>query len=265
MRSIPSTWLHTKQVGRQIAYFEEIDSTNLEAKRNQERVDGHGMVFLAEQQNQGRGRMGRNWVSPKGTGVWMSILLKPEFPTTQASQVTLIAALAVADAIKKVAGLEGMIKWPNDIVVNRKKVCGILTEMGVIEDKIQYLVVGIGINVNTEEFPEEIRATATSLKIEGDKVIERECLVAEILNSFELYYEHFCTDGDLSRLTKYYNSILINKGKKVKIVGNLKEDSFIGEAIGIDELGRLLVRLEDGTIEIIVSGEVSVRGLYGYV
>ena len=112
MRSIPSTWLHTKQIGKQIAFFEEIDSTNLEAKRNQERVDGHGMVFLAEQQNQGRGRMGRNWVSPKGTGVWMSILLKPEFPTTQASQVTLIAALAVADAIKKVAGLEGMIKWP---------------------------------------------------------------------------------------------------------------------------------------------------------
>ena len=265
MRKIPKALLHTRSFGKQIEYFEEIDSTNLEAKRNQEQVDGHGMVFLAEQQSLGRGRMGRAWVSPKGTGIWMSLLLKPEFPTSQASQITLLAALAVADAIKKVTGLEGKIKWPNDIVVNQKKVCGILTEMGVIQDRIQYLVVGIGINVNTEHFPNEISDIATSLKLEGGKIFAREEIVAELLNYFEQYYDNFCKDGNLGQIIKYYNSILINKGKKVKIVENSKEDSFIGEALGIDEAGRLLVRLDNGEVQTIVSGEVSVRGLFGYV
>lgn len=263
MKQIPQAKLKTKRIGRQIILFDEIDSTNLEAKRHQDGEDTDGMVFIAEQQNQGRGRLGRSWVSPKETGIWMSILLKPEFSPESASQVTLLAALATADAIRTVTGLDCQIKWPNDLVVNGKKVCGILVEMGACENKIQYLVAGIGINVNTEYFPDEIKDMATSLKIESGSSCVREDIVAELLNRFEFYYEEFMKTTSLKNIVNYYNSILINKGKKVKIIGNVSTD--IGEALGIDETGRLLVRMDDGEERAIVSGEVSVRGLYGYV
>lgn len=263
MKQIPQTMLHTHTIGRKIFYLDEIDSTNLEAKRHQDEMESNGMVFLAELQNQGRGRLGRSWSSPKETGIWMSILLKPKFPAETASQVTIIAALATVDAIREVTNLNCQIKWPNDLVLNGKKVCGILTEMGVCEKQIQYLVAGIGINVNTDAFPEEIKSVASSLRIEGGQVYEREKIVAQLLNRFEVYFEEFCKIGNLKNIVNYYNSVLINKGKKVKIVENMKTD--IGEALGIDETGRLLVRMEDGHEHSIVSGEVSVRGLYGYV
>lgn len=263
MKQIPEEKLTTKVIGRQVRYFDELDSTNLEAKRHKKDEECHGMVFLAEQQNHGKGRLGRSWVSPKETGIWLSILLKPCFSPDLASQITLLAALATADAIRKVTGLESQIKWPNDIVVNKKKVCGILTEMGAAESQIEYLVAGIGINVNTEHFPEEIKEAASSLRIEGKQKYKREDIAAELLNSFERYYDDFLISGSLKKIVNYYNSILINKGKKVKIVGNVNTD--IGEALGIDETGRLLVRMEDGEVRVIVSGEVSVRGLYGYV
>lgn len=263
MKEIDKTKLKTKQIGRQIRYYDVIDSTNLEAKKHQHDPCGHGMVFLAEQQNQGRGRLGRTWISPKETGIWMSILLKPEFAPELASQITLPAALATAEAIREVTNLDCQIKWPNDIVVNGKKICGILTEMGTEGTSIGYLVVGIGINVNTEHFPEEIQEVASSLKIEGGQAYSREDIIAELLNRMEYYYEEFVRDGNLRRLVKTYNSLLINKGKKVKIVGNASTET--GEALGIDDTGRLLVRMDDGIERAIVSGEVSVRGLYGYV
>lgn len=263
MKEIDKTKLETNKIGRQICYYDEIDSTNLEAKKHQHDPSGHGMVFLAEQQNQGRGRLGRNWVSPKETGIWMSILLKPAFAPELASQITLPTALATVEAIREVTNLDCQIKWPNDIVVNGKKICGILTEMGTEGTSIGYLVVGIGINVNTEHFPEEIQDVASSLKIEGRQAYSREDIIVELLNRMEYYYEEFVKDGNLRRLVKTYNSLLINKGKKVKIVGNASTET--GEALGIDDTGRLLVRMEDGEERAIVSGEVSVRGLYGYV
>lgn len=263
MKQIPQTKLKTREIGKKIFYYDEIDSTNLEAKRHRDDIDGHGLVFLAELQNQGRGRLGRSWLSEKEAGIWMSILLKPDFPAESASQVTILAALAAADAIRNVTNLDCQIKWPNDLVLNRRKVCGILTEMGASDSRIQYLVTGIGINVNTKAFPEELQEKASSLGIEGGQVYERECIVAELLNRFEFYYEEFCKNGNLKNIVNYYNSLLINKGKKVKIVENVKTD--IGEALGIDERGRLLVRMEQGQERAIVSGEVSVRGLYGYV
>lgn len=263
MKQIPQTELKTREIGKQIFYFDEIDSTNLEAKRHQDDEACHGMVFVAEQQKAGRGRLGRSWVSPKETGIWMSILLKPDFSPEIASQVTILGALAAADAIRKVTKLDCQIKWPNDLVLNKKKVCGILTEMGVCDGRIQYLVPGIGINVNTEYFPDEIQDKATSLRLEGGKVYAREDIIAEFLNSFELYYDDFCETCSLKNVVNYYNSILISRGKKVKIVEKIKTD--IGVALGIDELGRLKVRTEQGEERTIVSGEVSVRGLYSYV
>ncbi|WP_092475981.1 biotin--[acetyl-CoA-carboxylase] ligase [[Clostridium] polysaccharolyticum] len=263
MNQIPQAILKTKAIGKKIFYFDEIDSTNLEAKKHKEEVDSNGMVFLAEQQNQGRGRLGRTWVSPKETGIWMSILLKPDFDAQLASQVTLLAALAAADAIRQATKQDCRIKWPNDLVLNGKKVCGILTEMGACDGQVQYMVAGIGINVNTEWFPEEIKETASSLRIEGGIVYSREEIIAELLNSFEVYYDEFCASGSLRSVVNYYNSLLINKGKKVKIVEAVKTD--IGIALGIDETGGLKVQTEDGEERTIISGEVSVRGLYGYV
>ena len=263
MIQIPQAKLKTREFGKRIMYFDEIDSTNLEAKRHGDEKESHGMVFIAEQQNHGRGRLGRSWVSPKGTGIWMSLLLKPQFSPELASQITILAALAAADAIRKVTRLDCQIKWPNDLVINRKKVCGILTEMTVMDTKIQNLVIGIGINVNTEYFPEEISEMATSLSVEGGTLYAREEIVIELLYRLEQYYEEFCKIGSLKNVVNYYNSILISRGKKVKIIEKLKTD--IGESLGIDEYGRLKVLTEQGKERTIVSGEVSVRGLYQYV
>ncbi len=263
MKQIPQANLKTRVFGKQIMYYDEIDSTNMEAKRHEIDEKCHGMVFLAEQQNQGKGRLGRLWASPKGTGIWMSILLKPDFSPEIASEVTILAALATADAIRKVTKLNCKIKWPNDLVINRKKVCGILTEMIVQDGVIHKLIVGIGINVNTKSFSEDISDKATSLSLEGNAQYSREEIICELLCRLEQYYEEFSKVGSLKNVVNYYNSILISRGKKVKIVEKMKTD--IGESLGIDEKGRLMVLTEQGEVRTILSGEVSVRGLYQYV
>ena len=206
----------------------------------------------------------------------MSLLLKPEqLKPEKASMLTLVAALSVAFAIKEVCGLEAWIKWPNDIVVNNKKVCGILTEMSSEAECIHYVIIGIGINVNTKAFPAEISETATSLYMEKERVnsagqfqknetdrISRSCLTAAVLNYFETYYELFLQKSDLGFLLEEYNKMLINRDRQVKIADS--SGAFTGIAKGINEQGELLIETKDGLIEV-CSGEVSVRGLYGYV
>lgn len=254
--------LTTKWLGRKILFFDETDSTNNEIKRIAD-YNKEGILAIAEHQSAGKGRRGRTWESPAGSGIWMSFLLRPCVTPDKASQITLIAALAAAEAIRKVTGLEAYIKWPNDIVVNNKKIVGILTEMSTQIDYINYVVVGIGINVNTEEFPKDISAYASSLKIEGGKNVSRSRIVAELLESFEKHYETFCTDGNLSGIKDEYESMLINRGKDVIIIE--KDTQIVRKALGIDQSGELLVQDEYGNITAVFSGEVSVRGLYGYV
>ena len=266
--------LKTKVFGRKILYQEEIDSTNTEAKR-QALEENHGLLIIAEEQTLGRGRRGRSWNSPKGTGIWMSLLLQPKEISIQsektvlsakkASMLTLVTALSVAEAISEETGLEAFIKWPNDIVINSRKVCGILTEMSADNDGIHYVVIGIGINVNTREFPEEIREIATSLWLEQRKAgIDRASLVAAILGKLELYFEQFLEAEDLRFLLEEYNKKLVNSGKKVKVLGCDGQEENSGTAKGINKEGALLVETEEGLLEV-RSGEVSVRGLYGYV
>ncbi len=252
----------TKIFGKQIYYKEEIDSTNTEAKRQAMEGAPHGLLILAEQQTMGKGRLGRSWSSPKGTGIWMSLLLKPDFKPEKASMLTLVTALSVTDAIRKGTGLEAWIKWPNDIVVNRKKVCGILTEMNALANQIYYIIVGIGINVNTKEFPEEIREIATSLQIEKGMTIQRSLLISKVLEELEKNYEQFLQAGDLKFLLEKYNKRLINCHKQVKMIGS--SGTFAGTAKGINAKGELLIQTDNGLVEV-RSGEVSVRGLYGYV
>lgn len=262
--------LSTKWVGHPIRYYHEIDSTNTEAKRAAEETrgtEGHGTVFVADMQTLGRGRRGRNWNSPHGTGIFFTILLKPEIEPANASMLTLVKALATAAGIREVTGLDAGIKWPNDIVVNGKKVVGILTEMSAQIDYVNHIVVGTGINVHQTEFPPEIADTATSLDLElrhegTMPQISRAELLGNVLKQFEHYYEIYLKTQDLSALYEEYNTLLVNCGRGVRVLDPMGE--FEGTALGIDSRGELLVEGEQG-VEKISSGEVSVRGIYGYV
>ncbi len=256
-------WLNTDYIGRIVYYYDTITSTNIEAKKIAP-SEKEGTILVSESQTAGRGRLGRRWQSPKGKGIWMSIILKPKIPPIQVAKMTLIGAVAVNLALKDM-GIDSYIKWPNDIVINGKKVCGILTEMSCELNMINYVIMGIGINVNLgkDDFKGEVFDTGTSLKIETGKEINRKELLAKVLNKFEELYIPFVEKNDLSKVIEISkeNSILL--GKEVRIICNDKEK--IGKAIDINEEGELVIEYRNGEIENVLSGEVSVRGLNGYV
>ena len=255
--------LETEWAGGRIVYFDATDSTNIQARRLAEAHAPHGTLVVSDRQDGGKGRRGRSWASPSGVGIWMSLILRPEIAPSSASMLTLAAALAVREGIQEETGLSPLIKWPNDLVLNGKKICGILTEMSTELMEIQYVITGIGINVNQREFPPEIRDTATSLSLEAGRSFRRSSLIAAILKAFEKDYAAFLKTGDLSLLLEEYNACLVNRGKEVCILDPSGEYRAVAE--GIDESGSLLVTLPDGTRREIISGEVSVRGIYGYV
>ena len=260
---------NTTGIIREVVYYDETDSTNNEAKRAAERDDAaDGTLYITESQTGGRGRRGRNWVSPAGSGIWMSLLLRPDIAPVNASMLTIVAAMAVQEAIHKVLTEDGhdaecRIKWPNDIVLNKKKVCGILTEMSAEMDSIHYVVIGIGINVNTTDFDESIKDMATSIYLGTGKKVKRSNIIAAFSHSFKKYYEAFLKTQDLTYIVDRYNELLINKGRTVKAIYANKE--LVGEALGINKDGELIIKTEDGCETAIRAGEVSVRGLYGYV
>ena len=236
-------------------YYKEItESTNLDAKQTENALDKS--IFLADTQTSGRGRLGREWSSPKGCGIWMSILLKPQGAISDVSQLTLIAGLAVSRVID-----ETLIKWPNDVLISNKKVAGILTEMSAEGGRIKHIVVGIGINVNNEEFPEELCDKATSMYIETGKFFDREELICDITKEFFAMYDEFLQNGLIGFKEEYTNKCA-TLNKEVYLVNG--EEKRIAKAIGITDKGELIVEL-NGEEEIINSCEVSVRGLLGYV
>lgn len=196
----------TKWAGRQVVYYDETDSTNNQAKAAGEKGEVHGTLFVADRQTAGKGRRGRGWESPSGNSVSMTILLRPEIPPVKAPMLTLVMALAVADGIRDALGVDAGIKWPNDIVLNKKKICGILTEMSTEIDYINYVVIGVGINVNQETFPDEIKETATSLKVETGKPVKRAGVIATVMERFEQYYEQFVQREDLSGIREAYEA-----------------------------------------------------------
>lgn len=255
--------LHSRWLGKRILYYDTTDSTNLRAKEAAETPDSHGLLVITDSQEAGRGRRGRSWSSEKGEALAMSFVLKPKLACEKLSMITLPAAVAVSRAIERVTGLVNEIKWPNDIVIHGRKVCGILTEMSTQEDYVNHVVVGIGVNVNTAHFPEEIKDMAGSLFTEGQKRVKRAVLAAAILEEFENIYDQFEQMENLSFLQEEYNSRLVSMGKEIKVVS--KDGERKGRSGGINETGELYVTFEDGTTELVYSGEVSVRGLYGYV
>jgi BirA family biotin operon repressor/biotin-[acetyl-CoA-carboxylase] ligase len=249
---------------KQVFYADELDSTNNEAKRMAEKNGEDGTLYIAECQTGGRGRRGRTWLAPKGSSITMSLLLRPDINPASASMLTIVAAMAVTAALRSVAGdVPCRIKWPNDVVVDKKKVCGILTEMSAEVDYIHYVVIGIGINVNTTDFDDSIKDMASSVYLQTGKKIKRSSIVVAFAKEFTRFYDEFLKTGDLSGLADEYNEMLINAGQQVKI-SDVKTE-FTGTAIGINNHGELLVRLDDGSETAISAGEVSVRGLYGYV
>lgn len=253
----------TKWAGQKLYIYEETDSTNVRAKQFGEQGEPHGTLVIADTQNAGRGRRGRSWNSPKGCSISMSLLLRPDFAPDKASMLTLVMAYSVARVLRNVLRLDVQIKWPNDIVMNGRKLIGILTEMSTEIDYINYVVIGTGINVNMETFPEEIADKATSLRRECGHRIQRSWLIAEIIKQFEQDYEKFLETEDLSWILETYNRYLVNCGQEVVVHG--AETPYRAQALGINAAGELLVRLEDGTVKAIYAGEVSVRGVYGYV
>lgn len=254
--------LTTAWVGRQVVYEPVVDSTNNKAKRLAEEGAGHGTLVLADQQSQGKGRRGRSWSTPPGTAVAMTVIVRPGMRPEQASMLTLIMGLAVASACRSLFELDAQIKWPNDIVIGGKKLCGILTEMSAEMNEIHYLVIGTGINVNMEEFPMEIRDTATSLCLELGKKVRRADVIQRCLEYFEQYYDVFMETENLSRLQKLYNQLLVSRDRQVRVLTPGNE--YQGISRGINDKGELLVEREDGKTEAVYAGEVSVRGIYGY-
>lgn len=255
-----SNGLSTEAFGKNVSVFAEIDSTNEEAKRQAAQGAPHGSVFVAEQQNGGKGRLGRPWKSPPKSGLWFTLLLRPDAAPAQVSNLTLLAGLAVSRAIHTVTGCEAKIKWPNDIVIGSKKVCGILTEMSAEIDRVHFAVVGIGTNVNDESFSDDLQIKATSLRMETGAPVSRVRLLQEILKEFETLYNDYFTKGSKDWLAEYKaNCVSLNR-----TVGATRgQEKILGTAVDITDGGELVVQTQEGQQIEINSGEVVVQGIYG--
>ncbi|WP_251859947.1 biotin--[acetyl-CoA-carboxylase] ligase [Clostridium sp. Marseille-Q2269] len=255
--------LKTKFIGHNIMHFDSINSTNDKAKKIAS-SEKDGTVIISEEQTLGKGRLGRTWSSSKFKGIYMSIILKPDINTLDVPKITQVAAAAVVTALNN-NNIKSYIKWPNDIIVKDKKICGILTEMSGEISKINYVVIGMGVNVNSdkEDLPKDLLFKASSLKIETGRELKRNVLVADIINNFEELYTELIEHNNIATSIQICkdNSILI--GKEIRIITRNKER--FGKAVGLNSNGELLVQFEDGKIKPLISGEISVRGIDGYI
>ena len=245
-----------------IIYLDEVDSTNREIRRLGDAGAVEGTVVVADWQTGGKGRLGRTWFSPAGTGIWMSLLLRPKLSSEKVSGITLMAALSVCRAIRSMTGLNTQIKWPNDLVIDGKKVCGILTEAAILDGQLKYAVLGIGVNVNQTEFPGDL-PHAWSLAMTAGRELDREGLIECCLNCLKEDYERYMQSGDLRQLRQEYEAHLVNLDHPVRVLSPAGE--WTGVAKGITDSGDLIVLSDQGESVAVNSGEVSVRGVYGYI
>ena len=245
-----------------VVHYKEVDSTNAEARRLSVEGAESGLVVTAKKQTAGKGRRGRSWESPADENLYLSILLRPSLEPEKAPMLTLVMAYSVAKALQK-EDIQVLIKWPNDLVLSGQKVCGILTEMNLSGTQIEDVIVGVGLNVNTMNFPVELEDKATSLRKETLRELERGELLQLILKEFDKQYQRFLENQNLEFLQEDYNAMLINRGREVMVLEPGKE--YLAKALGINKFGELLVQKEDGSTEAVFAGEVSVRGIYGYV
>ena len=247
--------LETGCFGQEICYLSSTDSTNLVARQLAQEGAREGTLVITDYQTQGRGRLKRSWWSPPGENLLFSIIFRPSFEVTHTFRLTLLSSLAVAEAIRQETGLETLIKWPNDIYLKGKKVSGILSELGVKGEQLQYVIVGIGINVNSDPSTHpEIKEIATSISMELGQSFSRLKLLKVILNLMERYY-HILKRGDFNSLKKTWDALSLIKGKAVKVVS--KDDLKEGIAESVDEEGFLILRDYSGKRSRIVSADVS--------
>ena len=252
-------------IGSSLACLEVIDSTNTECKRRAMSGAPHGLAVLAEEQTGGRGRLGRSFQSPRGCGLYLSVLLRPDLPPAEVVDFTAWVAVAVCDGIEAACGVRPRIKWTNDLVLNGKKLAGILTELGLESEtnSLQYLVTGIGINVNQrpEDFDGEVRDIATSLSQALGRPVRRAALAAEVLRAMDRMYAGF--PGNKQAYLDKYRADCLTPGNQVQLITPVSRQE--ARAVAIDDEFRWVVELPDGTRKALSTGEVSVRGMYGYV
>ena len=244
-------YLKTRWLGKNVAVFQSLDSTNRMALEGGQKKASHGQVFFAEKQTQGRGRRGRHWVSPEGRGLYFSLILKPDLELQEISKITLTAAVAVAKTLRKMTRVPAMIRWPNDILVGSRKLCGILTEVSAEQDQISYAVLGIGVNVNgsLRSLPD----VATTLEHETQRRWDRNLLTAELFLELERCYEKL-ESGGWQELLKQWEAMSMISGERITVT--TLHQTLSGRAIGVDENGALLLSTDDGAQHRVLSGDV---------
>jgi BirA family biotin operon repressor/biotin-[acetyl-CoA-carboxylase] ligase len=247
--------LTTKWMGRTIHHFQTIDSTNSKAYQLAMQGAEEGEVVVAESQDKGRGRLGRPWYSPPFLNLYLSIILRPKIPPHQASLLTLLAAVATADAVREISGLLPLIKWPNDILLGGRKVAGLLNELHSGTDRVHFAILGIGINLNMDgkSFSKEIRKVATSLKKELGRPVSRAAFLRVLLQKLEAWYETLLNEGAGPVLEAWRDRARI-KGRPVRVASS--GETLTGRAVDIDTEGNLIIKTEDGHQKIIVAGDV---------
>ena len=237
-----------------VHHFFKAGSTNEIALELGRRGAPAGTVVIAEEQSNGRGRLGRNWHSEKARGIYASVLLRPAIAPGSAAMLTIVAGLAAREAVYRQTGLEPDIRWPNDLLLGGRKFAGILTEMQAQPDRIEFVVVGVGINVNHEKFPEPIEKIATSLRIESAREQSRVGLLAGLLHELERHYNRWMTEGSAPMVERFSQVSSLARGKRVRVEN--AAESFTGTTDGIEPGGWLRVRRDDGRVEPVISGDV---------
>jgi BirA family biotin operon repressor/biotin-[acetyl-CoA-carboxylase] ligase len=250
--------LATAFLGHKIYHYDRVESTNRTARELASRGVPAGTLVVAEEQTGGRGRMGRGWFSPHGLGIWCSVILRPAVNPMDAPPLTMLAAVAVARVLRRVTGVEAGIKWPNDLLVGEKKICGILTELSAEMERVNYLITGMGINVNIDrhQFPPELRETATSVLAETGRRVSRVALLQDLLAELEYWYTLWEREGFAPVLARW-KEMSVTLHRPVKVF--TWKESWEGWAEDVAADGSLLLRLPGGECKRVVSGEVSLR------
>lgn len=252
-----SSGISVERIGGRIISLRETESTNVVAFKLAEEGAEEGTVVVAEAQTHGKGRMGRRWESPAGTNLYCSIILRPPIVPMQAAQLTLCSVVAVARTIEKVTSLLPSIKWPNDVLINGKKVAGLLNEMSAETEKVNFVILGIGININmtADQFPSDLRHPATSLLLESGKRLNRSEIVCNLLESLDEVYSLFLSKGyEPIRDEWLSRSNVLNRRVSV----SCRDTNVAGLVTGIDEYGALLLQRDDGQVEKIMAGDVTI-------
>lgn len=251
--------LHNKIIGKNLIVLDSVNSTNDYLKKLGNEGCENGTVVAAREQTRGKGRLGRTWQSKKDDGIAFSVLLRPNVAPSEVSAITPLAGLAVCKAIREYTKLDCVIKWPNDIIIGRKKLVGILTEMSAEFDAVEYVITGIGINVDHTSFPEEIAFKATSLLLETGRHIDKNEFLACVLEHLENEFVKNNLELTPTALSEY-TDLCATVGRSVTFQRGTRRIS--GMAVGVSEHGELKVMMSDGTISLVNSGEVTVQGIY---